>query len=211
MRPGHSVWPKIRLTESETDLITILRCFLSFKTVLTSRNIIVFKIFFSGKKTAIWVVHALWYLVPLADRYLPFCPILSRSTGFQMHYLNYLIFSFWTIISYYLIRWKIEISYYFTYFIPTLSICCIGPGIIYNYFVYYDTIIALILYLYLSFNYFFWKVLLILYQCLFLNLFYSLTKNDVMRMKDIQQLKIRNLWQQGNFYSWFHGLVYPKE
>ncbi len=141
-------------------------------------------------------MHALWYLVPLADRYLPFCPILSRSTGFQMHYLNYLIFSFWTIISYYLIRWKIETSYYFTYCISTLSICCIGPGIIYNYFVYYDTIIAPILYLYLSFNYFFWKVLVILYQYLFLNLFYSLTRNDVMRMKDIQQLKIRNLWQQ---------------
>ncbi len=47
MRPGHSVRPKIRLTESGTDLITILRCFLSFKTALTSRNIIVFNIFFS--------------------------------------------------------------------------------------------------------------------------------------------------------------------
>ncbi len=66
MRPGHSVRPKIRLTESGTDLITILRCFLSFKTVCTTRNIIVFKIFFRQKKTAIRVVHALWYLVPLA-------------------------------------------------------------------------------------------------------------------------------------------------
>jgi hypothetical protein len=46
VRPGHSVRPKIRLTESGTDLITILRCIPSFKTVLTSRNIIVFKIFF---------------------------------------------------------------------------------------------------------------------------------------------------------------------
>jgi hypothetical protein len=44
VRPGHSVRPKNRLTESGTDLITILRCFLSFKTVVTSRNIIVFKI-----------------------------------------------------------------------------------------------------------------------------------------------------------------------
>jgi hypothetical protein len=43
-RPIHSVQPKIRLTASGTDLITILRCFLSLKTVVTSRNIIVFKI-----------------------------------------------------------------------------------------------------------------------------------------------------------------------
>ncbi len=34
-----------KITESGTDLNTILRCFLSFKTVVTSRNIIVFKIF----------------------------------------------------------------------------------------------------------------------------------------------------------------------
>ncbi len=71
MRPGHSVRPKIRPMASETDLITILRCFLSFKTVLTSRNIIVFKIFCTGKKTAIRVVHALWYLVPLAELIWP--------------------------------------------------------------------------------------------------------------------------------------------
>ncbi len=50
MRPGHSVRPKIRLTESGIDLITILRCFLSFKTVVMSRNIIVFKIKFSRPK-----------------------------------------------------------------------------------------------------------------------------------------------------------------
>ncbi len=50
VRPGHSVQPKIRLTESGTDLITILRCFLSYKTVVTPRNIIVFKINFSRPK-----------------------------------------------------------------------------------------------------------------------------------------------------------------
>ncbi len=48
VRPSHLVRPKIRLAESGTDLITILRCFLSFKTVFsTSQNIIVFKINFS--------------------------------------------------------------------------------------------------------------------------------------------------------------------
>ncbi len=50
MRPGRSVRPKIRLTRSGIDLTTILRCFLSFKTVVTSRNIIVFKIKFSRPK-----------------------------------------------------------------------------------------------------------------------------------------------------------------
>ncbi len=45
-RPGHSARPKIRAIASGTDLITILRCFLSFKTVFTSPNIIVFKIKF---------------------------------------------------------------------------------------------------------------------------------------------------------------------
>ncbi len=44
MRPRHSVRPNIRLTGTGTDLITILRCVLSFKTVVTSRIIIVFKI-----------------------------------------------------------------------------------------------------------------------------------------------------------------------
>ena len=48
--PGHSVRPKIRPMASETDLITILRCFLSFKTVVTSPNIIVFKIKISRPK-----------------------------------------------------------------------------------------------------------------------------------------------------------------
>ncbi len=43
MRPCHSAQPEIRLIESGTDLITILRCFLSFETLVTSRNIIVFK------------------------------------------------------------------------------------------------------------------------------------------------------------------------
>ncbi len=66
VRPGHSVRPKIRLTEFGTDLITILRCLLSFKTVVTIRNIIVFKKNIPGQKTAIRVVHALHYLVPLA-------------------------------------------------------------------------------------------------------------------------------------------------
>ncbi len=51
MRPCHWVRPKIRLTESGTDLITILRCFLSFKTVVMSRNIIAFKIKFPRPKT----------------------------------------------------------------------------------------------------------------------------------------------------------------
>ncbi len=46
MRPGHSVWLNIRLTKAGADLITILRCSLSFKTVLTPWNIIVFKIKF---------------------------------------------------------------------------------------------------------------------------------------------------------------------
>jgi hypothetical protein len=41
VRPRHSVWlPKIRLTASGTDLITILRCFLLFKAVVASQNII---------------------------------------------------------------------------------------------------------------------------------------------------------------------------
>jgi hypothetical protein len=48
-------------------MLTILRCVLSFKTVVISRNIIVFKIKISRPKKAIRVVHALWYLVPLAD------------------------------------------------------------------------------------------------------------------------------------------------
>ncbi len=43
MRPSHSVRPKIRLTASGNDLITILRCFLSFKAVVTARNINFFK------------------------------------------------------------------------------------------------------------------------------------------------------------------------
>ena len=39
--------------ESGTDLNTILRCFLSFKTAVTSRNILVFKIFFSRPKNGL--------------------------------------------------------------------------------------------------------------------------------------------------------------
>jgi hypothetical protein len=62
VRPGHSARSKIRLTGSGTDLITILRCFLSFKTVVTSRNIIVFKIKFSRKKLTIRV--SVGFLVP---------------------------------------------------------------------------------------------------------------------------------------------------
>ncbi len=80
---------KIRATESGTDLITISRCFLSFKTVITSRNIIVFKIFFSRKKTAILVVQALWYLVQLVRTYIlfyrrfliSFSPLMVASAG----------------------------------------------------------------------------------------------------------------------------------
>jgi hypothetical protein len=44
VRPDRSVRSKKRLTESGTDLNPISRCFLSFKTVVTSRNILVFKI-----------------------------------------------------------------------------------------------------------------------------------------------------------------------
>ncbi len=59
VRPGHSVRPKTRLTESETDQSdpsTILRCFLSFKTVVTSRNIKVFQDKkFPFQKTAIYI------------------------------------------------------------------------------------------------------------------------------------------------------------
>ncbi len=43
-------WPKMRLTGSGTELITILRCVLLFKTVVTSRKVIVFKIKFSLQK-----------------------------------------------------------------------------------------------------------------------------------------------------------------
>jgi hypothetical protein len=50
MRPWHSIQPKIRLTEHVTDLITMLRCFLSFNTVVMSRNIMVFKIKISRPK-----------------------------------------------------------------------------------------------------------------------------------------------------------------
>ncbi len=43
-RSSHSVRPKISLTDAGTDLITISMCVLSFKTVATPRNAIVFKI-----------------------------------------------------------------------------------------------------------------------------------------------------------------------
>ncbi len=48
--PDLLVQPKIRLTDSGTNLLTILTCFLSFKTVVTSQDIIVFKINFSLQK-----------------------------------------------------------------------------------------------------------------------------------------------------------------
>ena len=51
--PGRSDRSKKRIIESGTDLNTILRCFLSFKTVVTSRNILVFKIFFSRPKNGL--------------------------------------------------------------------------------------------------------------------------------------------------------------
>jgi hypothetical protein len=38
VRPGHSVRPKIRLTESATDLITILRYFFSFDQSLRHKT-----------------------------------------------------------------------------------------------------------------------------------------------------------------------------
>jgi hypothetical protein len=69
VRPGHSAQPEIRLTASGTDLITILRCFLSFKTVVTSRNIIVFKIKFSRPKNG-YPSHA-HSLVPRAASWPP--------------------------------------------------------------------------------------------------------------------------------------------
>ncbi len=53
------------MRESGIDLITILRCFLSFKTVVMSRNIIVFRITVPDQKAAIRVVHASKYLVQL--------------------------------------------------------------------------------------------------------------------------------------------------
>jgi hypothetical protein len=68
VKPSHSVQLKLRLTESGTDLITILSCFLSFKTVATSRNIIVFKTHFPCRKTVVRVVHALKYILPLDDK-----------------------------------------------------------------------------------------------------------------------------------------------
>ncbi len=49
-RPGRSVQSKKRLTGSGTDLNTVLRCFLLFKTVVTSRNILVFKTYFPRPK-----------------------------------------------------------------------------------------------------------------------------------------------------------------
>jgi hypothetical protein len=50
VRPGRLVRSKNRLTESGTDLNTILRCFRSFKKVVTSQNVIVFKISFPRPK-----------------------------------------------------------------------------------------------------------------------------------------------------------------
>ena len=50
MRPSHPVQSQNKLTEVGTDLVTILRCFLSFKTVATSRNILVFKILSPAEK-----------------------------------------------------------------------------------------------------------------------------------------------------------------
>ncbi len=68
VRPGRSVRSKKRLTEPGTDLNTILRCFLSFKTFVTSQNIIVFKIIFPGPKMAVRVTHAFMGLVTIAGR-----------------------------------------------------------------------------------------------------------------------------------------------
>ncbi len=50
MRPNPLLQPNIRLTESVTDLVTILRYFLSFKTVFKSWNSTAFKITFSLQK-----------------------------------------------------------------------------------------------------------------------------------------------------------------
>ncbi len=80
MKPGHSVLPKIRLTASGTDLITILRCFLAFKTVLTSRNIIAFKIKISRPKNG--HQSRAWSLVPCAAS----CPVDINPLGNTMVY-----------------------------------------------------------------------------------------------------------------------------
>ncbi len=58
VRPSHSVRPK-RLTESGADLITILRCFFRLKQFLRHNSLF-------PETMAIRIVHALWYLVPLA-------------------------------------------------------------------------------------------------------------------------------------------------
>jgi hypothetical protein len=52
VRPGRLVRPKIRPTRSGIDLLTILRCLLSCKTVVMSRKIIGFKIKISLPKNS---------------------------------------------------------------------------------------------------------------------------------------------------------------
>jgi hypothetical protein len=87
VKPKPSAGPKVRLTDSGTDLITILRCYHLFKTVGMSQKIIVFKIKNFLPKTAIQVVHALKYLMQLAalmyehivfNHYCIVFPILHR-------------------------------------------------------------------------------------------------------------------------------------
>jgi hypothetical protein len=55
VRPGLSDRPEIRQKDSGTGLSTILKHSLSFKTVVTSQNIILFKIKFSRQKMTIRV------------------------------------------------------------------------------------------------------------------------------------------------------------
>ncbi len=64
--PVDRIGLKTKITESGTDLNTILRYFLSFRTVVTSRNIIAFKIFFPGRKIAFRVTDAPVGLAELA-------------------------------------------------------------------------------------------------------------------------------------------------
>ncbi len=63
-RLSHAPLPHI---STPTHLNTILRCFLSFRTVVTSRNIIVFKIFFPGRNIAFRVTDAPVGLAELAE------------------------------------------------------------------------------------------------------------------------------------------------
>ncbi len=66
VRPNHSDRSKKRRKVSWTDLLTILRCFLSFKTVVKSQFLLVFKIYFFQQKMDIRVTDAFMGLAELA-------------------------------------------------------------------------------------------------------------------------------------------------